>query len=305
MAHEKLKVIALISGGKDSVFSILHCLANGHAVVALANLHPDTNAKDEDIDSQMYQTVGHSIVPLFEQALGLPLYRLAIHGSAVNTAKEYAPPPLNSNSDQDEAESMLTLLENVKKQHPEANAVCTGAILSDYQRTRVESVAIRLELTSLSYLWQYPFLPPYSSTSLLEDMFAVGQDARLIKVASLGLDERFLGQNVANPAVFQKMQVAMSRFEQKLRPGTLIGEGGEFETLAVNGPAPLWKKRIEVKYADPVGDGSVAYARVSKASIVDKSEQSLNPSLAPRLPDAPDREIEATKLAMTQSSAET
>ena len=35
-----LNVVCLISGGKDSLFSILHCKKNGHNVVALANLHP-------------------------------------------------------------------------------------------------------------------------------------------------------------------------------------------------------------------------------------------------------------------------
>ena len=39
---ERLNVIALVSGGKDSFFSLLHCLANGHRVVALANLYPPT-----------------------------------------------------------------------------------------------------------------------------------------------------------------------------------------------------------------------------------------------------------------------
>ena len=37
---EPLKVIALISGGKDSFFSLLHCIQNGHKVVALGNLYP-------------------------------------------------------------------------------------------------------------------------------------------------------------------------------------------------------------------------------------------------------------------------
>ena len=60
-----LNVIALISGGKDSLFSILHCQANGHTVVALANLHPAPSSNDdEDINSYMYQTVGHSVIPL-------------------------------------------------------------------------------------------------------------------------------------------------------------------------------------------------------------------------------------------------
>ncbi|KAH2141994.1 hypothetical protein KXV68_007084, partial [Aspergillus fumigatus] len=38
-----LNVIALISGGKDSLYSILHCIRNGHKVVALANLYPSTS----------------------------------------------------------------------------------------------------------------------------------------------------------------------------------------------------------------------------------------------------------------------
>ena len=35
-----------------------------------------------------------------------------------------------------------------------AEAVSVGAILSDYQRVRVESVCTRLGLTSLAFLWR-------------------------------------------------------------------------------------------------------------------------------------------------------
>lgn len=34
-----MKVLALISGGKDSIFNIYKCLDNGHQIVALANLY--------------------------------------------------------------------------------------------------------------------------------------------------------------------------------------------------------------------------------------------------------------------------
>ena len=84
-----LKIVALISGGKDSFFSLLHCLANGHDVVALANLHPAEASSTEDTDSFMYQTIGHSVVPLYQEALGIPLYRAAITGGAVDTARVY------------------------------------------------------------------------------------------------------------------------------------------------------------------------------------------------------------------------
>jgi diphthine-ammonia ligase len=35
-----MKVVALISGGKDSFHNMLKCVQNGHEIVALANLYP-------------------------------------------------------------------------------------------------------------------------------------------------------------------------------------------------------------------------------------------------------------------------
>ena len=37
----KHKVIGLVSGGKDSTFNLLHCVANGHELIALATLTPE------------------------------------------------------------------------------------------------------------------------------------------------------------------------------------------------------------------------------------------------------------------------
>lgn len=54
----------------------------------------------------------------------------------------------------DEVEDMLILLKEVKRQIPCVSAVSSGAIASDYQRLRVESVCSRLGLVSLAYLWK-------------------------------------------------------------------------------------------------------------------------------------------------------
>lgn len=256
-----LQVVCLISGGKDSLFSILHCLEVGHQVVALANLHPPFNQDEDagdDLDSYMYQTIGHTVIPLYEQALGLPVYRQEIRGTHANQDKNYGP-----NSDaaaaEDETEALVPLLQAVKSSHPEVNAVSTGAILSDYQRTRVESVAIRLGLTPLALLWQWPFLPPHSESSLLSDMAAVGQDSRIIKVASGGLDEKFLWQNIAEPRTIKRLESAARRFGSA-EDGAVLGEGGEYETLAVSGPTPLWKARISIdeEASTPVSSGAGA-----------------------------------------------
>lgn len=55
------KVIGLVSGGKDSCFNLLHCVANGHDIVALATLTPDKGTGE--LPAQMkkgtqYPTIG-------------------------------------------------------------------------------------------------------------------------------------------------------------------------------------------------------------------------------------------------------
>ncbi|KAH8910696.1 adenine nucleotide alpha hydrolases-like protein, partial [Coniochaeta sp. PMI_546] len=294
-----LDVVALISGGKDSFFSLLHCRANGHRVVALANLHPATptstrvagqDDQEADLNSFMYQTVGHEVISLYAEATGLPLYRQEIRGDAGRSGKDYA-----SGGEDDETESMVPLLRAVMDAHPEVNALCAGAILSTYQRTRVESVATRLGLTPLAYLWKYPVLPlPLGKaggddSQLLADMAAAGMEARIIKVASGGLDESFLWQNVASQQGVDRLLRAMRRFGGAAAgSGAVIGEGGEFETLVVDGPLSLFRKRIVVDEEDRRvvrEGGGTAWLSLRKARVEDKLVDDKTTEALPRIPD--------------------
>ncbi|KAJ2974138.1 hypothetical protein NQ176_g6214 [Zarea fungicola] len=251
MSHEGLGVIALISGGKDSFYSVLHCMQNGHRIIALANLYPPSLdaptgllEDKKDLNSFMYQTVGHEVIPLYGDATGIPLYRQPINGSAVHHERDYAYDATEEGVD--ETESMLPLIQSIKEKHPEANALCSGAILSTYQRTRVESIAVRLGLTPLAYLWKYPVLPspmiPKNEAQLLIDMEVAGLDARIIKVASAGLDESHLWERVSSEAGSNRVKHALHKFGAV--DGAALGEGGEFETLVLDGPACLFKKSI-------------------------------------------------------------
>lgn len=326
-----LNVIALVSGGKDSLYSLLHCIRNGHNVVALANLHPAPRQNnthdhaqreidslqddaDEDIDSFMYQTIGHSVIPLYEEALRIPLYRAAITGGAVDTARVYRNESGDSTSTsttgtahaqtttdspaEDETESLVPLLRRVMQAHPEANAVSAGAILSTYQRTRIENVAARLGLVPLAWLWMYPSLPPPAARAadpgavgeagLLEDMAGCGCDARIIKVASGGLDEGFLWENVSGiggpgRALRRRVVKGMSRFAgaEDIR-GAVLGEGGEYETLAIDGPGFLWKARIEVESPEQkIGEGGVAFVKLRGARCVPKLDDGRETPFSP------------------------
>lgn len=260
-----MRIIVLLSGGKDSLFSALHCVANGHELVALANLHPPESAESEDLDSFMYQTVGHAVVPLYEDALGIKLYRRAITGTNIETKQTYG----KTGSVGDETEDLADLLRSVMADRPDANAVCSGAILSSYQRTRVESVALRLGLTPLAFLWQYPLLPTPGMSSLLEDMGLAHVDARIVKTASGGLDASHLWERVTDPKFIARLRRDMTLFgEPDL--GALLGEGGEYETLAIDGPSPLWKKRICVDWEARREDAGTSVARIRTANLVEK-----------------------------------
>lgn len=215
------KVIALISGGKDSFLALLHCLAQKSDIVALANLYPAPTPptlthdfplpSSDPNDSHMYQTAGHTLIPLYALALRIPLYRGQIsRRGALNLERNYSfssPEKENPSNDEDETESLLLLLRRLKELHPDASAVCSGAILSTYQRTRIESVALRLGLVPFAPLWEYPFLPrqnPGASEGLLEDVGLVGLKARIIKVASGGLDEGLLWGDLSDRKIRHK-----------------------------------------------------------------------------------------------------
>jgi len=55
-------------------------------------------------------------------------------------------------------------------------------------------------------------------------MAAVGQDARIVKVASGGLDAGFLWENVAEARTVGRLERAMARFWRRRRRG--VGGGG-------------------------------------------------------------------------------
>ena len=61
----------------------------------------------DELDSYMYQTVGHHAIDLYSEAMGLPLYRRTIEGEAVEQGMDYT---YNS---KDEVEDLYELLKSI------------------------------------------------------------------------------------------------------------------------------------------------------------------------------------------------
>ncbi|KAF7282425.1 hypothetical protein GWI33_002657 [Rhynchophorus ferrugineus] len=243
-----MRVVALVSGGKDSTFNMMQCIAAGHDIVALANLVPYNKS---EIDSYMYQSVGHEAIDLIAQAIDLPIYKKFTYGLSEEKGRTYDP------CENDEVEDLYNLLLEIKNEI-DFEGVSVGAILSDYQRVRVENVCLRLNVTPLAYLWQR------NQEDLLDDIIKCEVDAIVIKVAALGLEpKKHLGRSLS---LLQPHLLAMHE-----KYGlNVCGEGGEYETLTLD--CPLFKSRIVVDefeiimhQDDPIAP--VGYLKFNKLSL--------------------------------------
>ena len=241
----KHRVLALVSGGKDSCYSMLQCVAAGHEIVGLANLKPK-NEKENELDSYMYQTIGHQAIDMYAEAMKLPLFRGSISkGSSLNTNATYT---LTEN---DEVEALYNLLVDIRKEKGKDfyTAVCSGAILSDYQRVRVEHVCSRLNIVSLSYLWRR------KQDELLDEMINDGKlNSVLVKVATLGLDQSHLGKSLGD------VRDHLHKMHDKYGIN-ICGEGGEYETFTLD--CPLFFKSIAIENSSVIIHSADAFAPVA------------------------------------------
>ncbi|TFY59943.1 hypothetical protein EVJ58_g5455 [Rhodofomes roseus] len=267
-----MKYVALLSGGKDSCYNLLHCAANGHQLVAAASLGPKHGK--EELDSYMYQTVGQDAIQIVADALEVPLYRRVISGAAVEQGNEYGArsPASGHGVLGDETEDLYALLSTVS--HPDVEGVSVGAILSNYQRIRVEHVCRRLSLTPLCYLWQR------DQAELLSEMIEAGMEAVLIKVAGIGLKASHLGKTLA------EMQPTLTKLNESYG-SHICGEGGEYETLTLD--CPLFRRKIRLIEVETVihsdnDFATVAYLRVKNAVLEPKPEElHIGPAIPPLL----------------------
>ena len=155
----------------------------------------------------------------------------------------------------DEVEDLYNLLRRVKEEFPCVEGVVTGAVLSTYQRMRVEDVCLRLGLASIAYLWQR------DQSELLQDMIDTGMEAIVVKIASMGLKMIHLGKTIA------RMQNHFEKLKADFDFHT-AGEGGEYETLTLFHPQLFWKARIVIDEAETVMHEDFCFSPVAYLRIV-------------------------------------
>ena len=186
----------LSSGGKDSSAAIWWTQCKGWDITHLVTMIVEGN------DSWMFQIPGTSLVE--EQAKLFDYDWL---------------PVITQGFQEEEISDLENALSQLK-----IDGIVSGAIRSDYQKSRLERMCERLDIKSFTPLWHQ------SSDSHMDGLVSNGFKVMITGVSSEGLTDEWLGHILTTESLLRlKSLAAKYRFN-------FDGEGGEYETLVVAGP---------------------------------------------------------------------
>ena len=197
-----MNVAALFSGGKDSVYSIYIAQQWGWNVTHLVTILP------ENKDSWMFHSINIHLTEKVAEAIDISLIKKHTKG---------------------EKEKELNDLKYILKDL-EIEGVISGAIASEYQRTRIEKICHELKIKSFTPIWHK------NQQLILRDQVDAGFNIIIVGVFAHGFDKTWLGKTI-NEKTINELKKLRGKFSINE-----AGEGGEFETLVLDGP--IFRKKI-------------------------------------------------------------
>jgi len=230
--------VSLFSGGKDSSWALYRALERGYPVERLVTVHPDG-------DSYMYHVPATRLASLAAESVGIPLVEVEPDDFDADDVSDSG---AQGDAELEPLEAALRDLDT--ELDGGIGGVTAGAVESEYQTTRIEAMAERLEANVFAPLWQE------NPRDLADAMLDAGFEIRIIRVAAYGLDESWLGRTLDADAL-DELEALHEEYGVHI-----LGEGGEFETLVTDGPH--MNRRIELEY-ETEWDGSRGSVRVEDA----------------------------------------
>lgn len=202
-----MKVAILFSGGKDSTMALYKALEVKEDVKYLLSI------KSRNDESYMFHVPNIHITDLLAQALDIPIISFETDG-----VKE------------EELKDLKRAFENLKSLGIEA--IYTGALYSVYQKSRIEKLGSQVGLKIISPFWHVDEL------EYMRYIVSLGFKIIICGVAAWGLDESWLGRVIDDKTIDELVEL-----NEKYHLNIAF-EGGEAETLAIDGP--IFKKQIKI-----------------------------------------------------------
>ncbi|MFC4356650.1 diphthine--ammonia ligase [Halobium salinum] len=232
--------VSLFSGGKDSSWALYRALESDLNVSRLLTVHPDG-------DSYMYHVPHTRLARLVAESVGIELVEVEPNDFEAESTVD------SSAQGDAELEPLEAALRDLQEE-PDIDlaGVTAGAVESEFQTSRIEGMCERLDIDLFAPLWQR------DPRELGEEMLDDGFEILVVQVAAAGLDESWLGRTLDREALDE-----LTALHEEYGVHVL-GEGGEFETLVVDGPH--MSRRLDVAY-DTVWEGTRGYVEVTDARL--------------------------------------
>jgi diphthine-ammonia ligase len=230
--------VALFSGGKDSSYALYRALEAELDVGRLLTVHPEG-------DSYMYHVPATRLAGLAAESAGIELVEVEPGDLGAEAARDSGP------QGDAEVEPLEAALEDLDDEMGVTGLVA-GAVESEYQTSRIEALADRLDAELFAPLWQG------DPRELADAMLDAGFEIRIVQVAAAGLDESWLGRRLDEDALAELEDL---NDEYGVH---ILGEGGEFETLVTDGPH--LERPIELAY-ETVWEGTRGYLKITDAGL--------------------------------------
>jgi diphthine-ammonia ligase len=223
-----MRVAALVTAGKDSALALYRALRQDFKVEHLVTMIPQRE------DSWMFHSVNIHLTDLFAEAVGIPLVKSETAGIKEMELKDL--------------KDLLATLD--------IEGVVSGAILSNYQKERIDRICRELGLESIAPLWHE------NPMNLLKEMISLNFEAIIVGVYAYGFDESWLGRRIDSATIGD---LAILNKEYQV---SLVGEGGEYETLVLD--ASFFTKRIRLLEVEKAWEDYRGHLLVNKAELADK-----------------------------------
>ncbi|MDZ7730804.1 MAG: diphthine--ammonia ligase [Natrialbaceae archaeon] len=232
--------LSLFSGGKDSAWALYAALEQGRTVERLVTVHPPA-------DSYLYHVPATELVSHASQSIGIP----------VSTIDADRFPALTTDDSTQRGAMELEPLESrlgeiADSMDRKLGGLVAGAVASEYQADLLEGICDRLGCDLDTPLWQAD--PRSAATAMLD----AGFEIVIVAVAAAGLDQSWLGRRIDERALEELEALGDSHGVH------LLGEGGEFETLVVDGPH--MNQRIDIEF-EREWDGTRGELRITDAAL--------------------------------------
>lgn len=202
-----MNVAVLFSGGKDSTMALYYALQEKEDVKYLLSM------KSRNDESYMFHVPNIHMTDLLAQALDIPIMSVETDG-----IKE------------EELQDLKHAFEKLKSLGVEC--IYTGALYSVYQKSRIENLGSQVGLKIISPYWHIDEL------EYMREIVSLGFKIIICGVAAWGLDESWLGRIIDDEAIDELIKI-----NEKYHID-LAFEGGEAETLAIDGP--IFKRKIKI-----------------------------------------------------------